>query len=131
MMQSPWGLPLRFLQLAAWFVWRFTVTSLQVSALILTPGRRPRPGIVQVALDDMSDAELTLLIAVVTITPDTLVIAVDREARTMLVHGMFVAGDADAFRADLVDTQRRLLGGLRWRPQPPTPVGSQPGKDSA
>jgi multicomponent Na+:H+ antiporter subunit E len=131
MMQTPWGLPVRLLQLAAWFVWRFTVTSLQVSALILTPGRHARPGIVQVALDDMSDAELTLLIAVVTITPDTLVIAVDREARTMLVHGMFVDGDADAFRADLVATQDRLLRGLRWRPPAPRLAGAELGKDSS
>lgn len=129
MIQSPWGLPLRLAQLAVWFVWRFTVTSLQVSALILTPRRRARPGIVRVGLDQMSEAELTLLIAVITITPDTLVIAVDREARTMIVHGMFVDGDADAFRADLLSTQSRLLRGLRWRAPLPAAIDTSRGKD--
>ena len=115
MTTSPWSLPVRALALLAWFTRQFIVTSVQVSALILTPGRQPQPGIVRVDLDELSDAELTLLIAMITITPDTLVIAVDRRARAMFVHGMFVAGDADAFRASLLDTQARLVRGVRWR----------------
>ncbi|MER3390063.1 MAG: Na+/H+ antiporter subunit E [Microcella sp.] len=129
MMRSPGALPLRFLALASWFAWRFIVTSLQVSALIMTPGRKPRPGIVKVELDDMSEAELTLLVALITITPDTLVIALDRGARTMHVHGMFVAGDPEAFRSDLVSTQDRLLRGLRWNPPEPRRLVAHTGKE--
>ncbi|MBX9470902.1 Na+/H+ antiporter subunit E [Microcella sp.] len=115
MTTSPWSLPVRALALLGWFTKQFIVTSVQVSALILTPGRQPQPGIVRVDLDEMSDAELTLLIAIITITPDTLVIAVDRRARAMFVHGMFVAGDPEAFRSSLLDTQARLVRGVRWR----------------
>ncbi len=115
MTTSPWSLPVRALALLGWFIRQFIVTSVQVSALILTPGRQPQPGIVRVELDELSDAELTLLVAIITITPDTLVIAVDRQARTMFVHGMFVAGDAEAFRSSLLDTQARLVRGVRWR----------------
>jgi multicomponent Na+:H+ antiporter subunit E len=115
-MTSPWSLPARFIAFVAWFVWQVVVTSVQVSALILTPGRTPQPGIVRVELDELSESELTLLVALITITPDTLVIALDRDARTMYVHGMFVAGDADGFRTSLLDTERRLLRGMRRRP---------------
>lgn len=114
-MTSPWSLPVRFVGFVAWFAWQVVVTSAKVSALILTPGRTPQPGIVRVELDDLSESELTLLVALITITPDTLVIALNRDARTMYVHGMFVAGDADGFRASLLDTERRLLRGVRRR----------------
>ncbi|MGY6496799.1 MAG: Na+/H+ antiporter subunit E [Microcella sp.] len=115
-MTSPWSLPLRLVAFVAWFVWQVVVTSVQVSALILTPGRQPEPGIVRVELDELSESELTLLVALITITPDTLVIALDRDARIMYVHGMFVAGDADGFRASVLNTERRLLRGIRLRP---------------
>lgn len=125
MTTSFWSLPFRALAFLGWFVWQFIVTSVQVSAMILTPGSQPRPGIVRVELDELSDTELTLLIALITITPDTLVIAVDRQARSMYVHGMFVAGDAEAFRTSLLSTQDRLLRGVRVRaPQ------SRTGKDA-
>jgi len=116
MMSSPWSLPLRLLAFIGWYTVQFVVTSVRVSALIVTPGRQPTPGIVRLELDDLSDTELTLLIALITITPDTLVIAVNRDDRSMFVHGMFVAGDADGFRAALRDTHDRLLRGVRRRP---------------
>ena len=116
MMSSPWSLPLRLLAFIGWYTGQFVVTSVRVSALIVTPGRQPTPGIVRLELDDLSDTELTLLIALITITPDTLVIAVNRDDRSMFVHGMFVAGDADGFRAALRDTHDRLLRGVRRRP---------------
>lgn len=121
MMTSPWSLPVRSALFLGWFTGQFVITSLQVSAMILTPGRQPQPGIVRVELDDLSDTELTLLIALITITPDTLVIAVDRARRSMFVHGMFVAADPEAFRSSLLNTQMRLIRGVRWRaPAPQT-----------
>ena len=114
-MTSPWSLPLRFLAFVAWFSGQVVVTSLRVSALILTPKRQPTPGIVRVELDDLSDAELTLLVALVTITPDTLVVAIDRHERIMHVHGMFVNGDPDGFRESVRCMETRMLRAMRRR----------------
>ncbi len=116
-MSSPWSLPLRTAGFIGWFIWQFILTSLQVVALILIPGRKPTPGIVGMKMDALSDAELTILIALITITPDTLVIAVDREKGEMFVHGMFVDGDAEGFRASLRSTHDRLITGLRANPE--------------
>jgi len=115
-LSSPWSLPVRTIGFVGWFVWQFIVTSLQVVSLIILPGKKPTPGIVSVKLDALSDTELTILIALITITPDTLVIAVDREKSEMFVHGMFVDGDAEGFRASLRVTQDRLITGLRRNP---------------
>ena len=116
-LSSPWSFPFRLLGFISWFIWQFIVTSLQVVALILIPGRKPTPGIVGLGLDELSDTELTVLIALITITPDTLVIAVDREKGEMFVHGMFVQGDAEGFRASLRSTHDRLIRGLRLTPE--------------
>ena len=116
-LSSPWGFPFRLLGFISWFTWQFIVTSLQVVALILIPGRKPTPGIVGLRLDQLSDTELTVLIALITITPDTLVIAVDREKSEMFVHGMFVDGDTEGFRSSLRSTHDRLIRGLRLNPE--------------
>jgi len=113
---SPWSLPLRMLGFFGWFLGQFVVTSFQVVALIVIPGRQPEPGIVRLTMDQLTETEVTILIALITITPDTLVIAVDRDEGSLFVHGMFVAGDSEGFRASLRSTHDRLLFGLRLRP---------------
>lgn len=115
-MTTAWSLPVRAIAFALWFFWQVVVTSVRVSALIVTPGRQPRPGIVRVPTGTLSDAELTLLVALITITPDTLVVAIDREAKVMHVHGMFVDGDPEAFRSSVRAMERRMLQGIRVRP---------------
>jgi multicomponent Na+:H+ antiporter subunit E len=113
---SPLSLPLRMFGFIGWFLWQFVVTSLRVVALIVIPGRQPTPGIVKLSLDQLSDTEVTILIALITITPDTLVIAVDRAEGSMFVHGMFVANDPESFRESLRNTHDRLLFAVRARP---------------
>lgn len=114
-MRSAWSLPLRALLFGLWYTVQVVMTSARVSALIMTPGRQPRPGIVRVPVRHLSDGELTLLVALITITPDTLVVAIDREAAVMHVHGMFVDGDPESFRRGVQEMELRMLTGLRWR----------------
>lgn len=113
---SGWSLPLRFTGFLLWFLGQFVVTSLKVVGLILTPGRKPTPGIVRMGIDGLSETEVTILVLLITITPDTLVVAIDRSRGIMFVHGMFVAQDAERFRASLKNTNDRLLKGLRQVP---------------
>ena len=113
---SPWSLPLRMLGFLGWFIGQFVLTSLQVVALILTPGKQAEPAIVRMDMDQLSETEVTILLALITITPDTLVIAVDRDKGAMFVHGMFGASDPEGFRAALRSTHDRLLQGVRARP---------------
>jgi multicomponent Na+:H+ antiporter subunit E len=111
-------LPLRLLGFIGWFIGQFVLTSLQVVALIVTPRKQAEPAIVKLSMDELSDTEVTILLALITITPDTLVVAVDRDEGSMFVHGMFVAGNPEAFRASLRVTHDRLLFGIRVRPRP-------------
>lgn len=115
---SPWSLPFRLVGFVGWFTGQFVLTSLQVVALILTPGKQPKPGIVRLKIDQLSETELTILVVLITITPDTLVIAVNREEGIMFVHGMFVGGDPESFRSSLRYTHDRLIFAFRARPKP-------------
>jgi multicomponent Na+:H+ antiporter subunit E len=114
--ESPVSFPLRLFGFVGWFLWQFVVTSLKVVSLILIPGRKPSPGIVRMSIGDLSETEVTILVLLITITPDTLVIAVNRDQGSMYVHGMFVAGDAESFRSSLKITHDRMLHGIRFRP---------------
>ena len=114
--RSPWSLPLRLLGFMGWFIGQFVLTSLQVVALILTPGKQAEPAIVRMDIDNLTETEVTVLVALITITPDTLVIAVDRDKGAMFVHGMFGASDPEGFRAAVRSTHDRLLMGVRARP---------------
>jgi multicomponent Na+:H+ antiporter subunit E len=122
---TPISLPLRLLGFIGWFVGQFVVTSLRVVALIATPGKKAQPAIVRFSIDQLSETEVTLLIALITITPDTLVIAVDREEGNMFVHGMFGARDPEGFRAGLRATHDRLVTGLRLHPEGKLPPGAR------
>lgn len=113
---SPLSLPLRLAGFVLWFLGQFVITSLQVVRLILTPGRQATPGIVKLSTEELTETEITILVLLITITPDTLVIAVDRGARALFVHGMFVNKDADGFRTALRSTHDRLISGVRLRP---------------
>lgn len=114
---SPWTWPLRLVGFLGWFTGQFVVTSLRVVALIVSPGKQPKPGIVRFKIDQLSETEVTILVVLITITPDTLVIALNREEGSMFVHGMFVDGDPESFRASLRITHDRLLFGTRFRPE--------------
>ena len=114
--ESPWTLPLRLVGFIGWFIGQFVLTTFRVVAFILTPGRQAEPAILGCDIDELSDTEITLLIALITITPDTLVIAVDRRAGRMFVHSVFAARDPEGFRASLHNTHDRLIAGLRARP---------------
>lgn len=124
---SAWSLPLRLLGFIGWFLWQFVFTSVQVVGLILIPGKQPKPAIVRMSIDQLTDTELTILISLITITPDTLVIAVNRENQEMFVHGMFVAGDVQGFQASLRQTHDRLLFGTRANPSVNPSVNSKNG----
>ena len=76
----------------------------------VSPLRRLRPAILYVPIDpDMTDAEITTLANVITLTPGTLTLDVTEDRRALRVHCMH-APDVDAVRREIQQGfQRRLL----------------------
>lgn len=116
-MNTPWAWPLRILIFIGWFFGEVVVASIRVLAVMLLPKKKPTPGIVKVHLYDLTETEETLLVILVALTPDTILMAINRERGDVYVYGMFVNGDVDAFRASILDLERRMLRATRSCPR--------------
>jgi multicomponent Na+:H+ antiporter subunit E len=89
----------RVVQFVGYVLWEIVLANVQVArAVLFTPVAKLRPGIVAVPLDLETDAEITMLANLITLTPGTLSLEVSDDRKTLFVHAIAV-GDAEAFRA--------------------------------
>ncbi len=70
------------------------VANVQVARLVLGPTSRLRPAFVKVPLDIDHPFVATLLGSIVSLTPGTVSIEIDRQARELLVHALDVESEA-------------------------------------
>ncbi len=100
-----------FAILLAVFAWDLVLASLRVAYDVITPRHRMRPGVVAVPLDVRSDAEITILATLVTLTPGSVSLDVSRDRRFLYVHAMYLdPDDLDGFRRRLkARVERRVI----------------------
>ena len=99
--------------LVLFFLYELVVSSLRVAWHVLTPGQRSTPGIIAVPLEVCSDAEITVLGNLISLTPGSLTIDVSDDKRTLLVHSMFVDDPDDERREIKSGMEKRVLEALR------------------
>ena len=103
----------RVLRLAGFFVVELIRANLQVAYEVITPRHYMCPGIVAVPLEARTDAEITLLAALVSLTPGSTMVEVSEDRRVMYVLHMYIQ-DADKVRREIKDGfERRILEVLR------------------
>jgi multicomponent Na+:H+ antiporter subunit E len=111
----PYGRALAALALAGLFVRALLLSALAVARLVLAPNlkARLRPAIVAFPLTVTSDAEITLLANLITLTPGTLTIDVSADRRRLYIHVLafegreaLVAGIANNFEQRVIDVFR-------------------------
>jgi multisubunit Na+/H+ antiporter MnhE subunit len=68
------------------FLLEVAKSGLATAWLILRPGARPRPGLVRMRYQGLSDTGVSLLGCMMTLTPGTTVIDIDSERQELLVH---------------------------------------------
>ncbi len=104
----------RVLTLALFFVRELVKANLRVAYDVLTPGFQLRPGVVALPLDARTDAEITLLANMITLTPGTLSLDVSADRSVLYLHVMYLDEDVDVFRRKIKDGfERRILEVLR------------------
>lgn len=105
-----WARMGRVVALAGLFVRELIVSALQVARLVLTPDLRRAlaPGIVAFPLTVRSDAEITLLANLITLTPGTLSIDVSPDRRVLYVHAIVVR-DREAFVRSIAEGFERRV----------------------
>jgi multicomponent Na+:H+ antiporter subunit E len=89
------------------------VSSLRVAYDVITPTYYMKPGIIGIPLDAKTDAEITLLANVITLTPGTLSLDISEDRSTLYIHAMFV-DDPDALRREIKEgLEKKLLQVMR------------------
>ena len=91
------------------FMWELIKANFRVAYEVVTPHHTMHPGVVAVPLDATSDAEITLLANLITLTPGTLSLDVSTDRRVLYVHVMFVT-DEESFRRQIKEGfERRVM----------------------
>ncbi|HET7393111.1 MAG TPA: Na+/H+ antiporter subunit E [Candidatus Binatia bacterium] len=103
----------RVLRFAVFYVWELILANLRVAYDVMTPRHRIRPGVVAIPLDAKTDAEITLLANLITLTPGSVSLDVSSDRRFLYLHAMYI-DDVEEFRQSIKDTlERRVLEVLR------------------
>ena len=81
----------------------------------LTPESYVCPGVVAIPLDARTDAEITLLANLITLTPGSVSLDLSDDRRLLYVHAMYIDGeDVEAYRRSVKEgLERRVLELLR------------------
>ena len=88
------------LELAAVFLWDLLLSSLRIGLDVVTPRHRMHSAVIKVPLDLESDAEITLLANLISLTPGMLTLDHAEDRRSLFIHVMHVKGrDVEATRA--------------------------------
>jgi len=96
-----------------YFLYELVVSSLQVVWDVLTPVQKSKPAIIAVPLDANTDAEITVLANLVSLTPGSLSIDISEDRTHLLVHAMFV-DDPELYKAEIKNgMEKRVLEAMR------------------
>jgi multicomponent Na+:H+ antiporter subunit E len=105
----------RAVRFAFFYLWQLILSNLRVAYDVITPGYLMRPGVIAVPLDARTDAEITLLANLITLTPGTLSLDLSDDRRILFVHAMYLDEDDARLTAKNIKDglERRVLEVLR------------------
>ncbi|MCO7219597.1 Na+/H+ antiporter subunit E [Klenkia sp. PcliD-1-E] len=98
--------PLATVSFLVWYVGQFLAANVRVAGHVLRPRLAHRPVVVTYSLASRTDVEVASFVALVSLTPGTLV--VDRRGSDVVVHAVH-AVDCDAELAQLGELEKRML----------------------
>ncbi len=95
------------------FLKELTVSTYRVVYDILTPAHHMKPGVIAFPLEAKTDAEITMLANVITLTPGTLSLDVSEDRKTLYIHAMYI-DDPDELRREIKEgLEKKLLEMMR------------------
>jgi multicomponent Na+:H+ antiporter subunit E len=86
---------------AAFYAKELLISNLRVARDVLSPRPPLAPGIVRVPVSDMTDRQIFFYGALLTMTPGTLTLDVDPDARCLYLHTLYALPSPEALRASL------------------------------
>lgn len=99
---------------ALFYLWQLVLANLRVAYDVMTITHYMRPGVIAVPLEAETDAEITLLANLITLTPGTLSLDLSPDRRVLYVHVMYIDVDVEESRHRIKEgLERRVLQVLR------------------
>ena len=99
----------KLISFVIYFIYQLIKANVQVAWEVGTPKLHMTPGIVGVPLDVKSDAQITLLANMITLTPGTLSLDVSEDKKVLYVHSMYIT-NREEFVRDIKDGfEKRIL----------------------
>lgn len=96
------------------YLWQLILSNLRVAYDVVTPTHYMRPGVIALPLDAKTDAEITLLANLITLTPGTLSLEPSPDRKVLYVHTMYIDESVEHTRQLMKDRlERRVLELLR------------------
>ena len=112
--------PFRLIGFTLWYIKEFAIANTAVLKDIISRGHDSTPGVGKYYCQSESEGHYTLLAALISVTPGTLVVGAgeptEEGQRVMYVHGMYNK-DADELREDLREMEERMLRGVMIKPR--------------
>jgi multicomponent Na+:H+ antiporter subunit E len=101
------------LRFALFYIWEMILANLRVAYDVMTPLRRIRPGVLAIPLEAKTEAEITLLANLITLTPGSVSLDVSSDRRFLYLHAMYI-DDLEKYREDVKKImERRVLEVMR------------------
>lgn len=106
---------LRIVSLALLFIGELVVSALRVARLVIRPDLNAhiRPAIIAFPLSVTSDAEITLLANLITLTPGTLSVDVSEDRRLLYIHAIHVTDRAAFIKEIATGFEAKVMGAFR------------------
>ena len=100
----------RIMSLLLLFIWELLVSAMRVAVIVLTPNIKSalRPAIIAFPLTVKSDAEITLLANMITLTPGTLSVDVADDRSVLYVHTLHLV-DRERLIAEIANGFERKI----------------------
>jgi multicomponent Na+:H+ antiporter subunit E len=98
----------QIINIVALFSWELLMSNLRVAHSVLSAKDKMKPAIVAIPLDIKSDAEITMLANMITLTPGTLSLDVSHDRKLLYVHGMHVH-DVEKFKQEIKQGFERVV----------------------
>jgi multicomponent Na+:H+ antiporter subunit E len=98
---------------AGFYIWQLIISNLRVAYDVLTPRARARPGVLAIPLNATSDAEITMLANLITLTPGSVSLDISSDRRFLYLHAMYI-DEVDQYRESIKKSfEQRVLEVLR------------------
>lgn len=95
------------------FLRELLIANLRLAWEVITPGLNLKPAIIAYPLDAETDAEITLLASLITLTPGTLSMEVSPDRTTLFIHALYCDDEEALVKSIKRDFEARILEVLR------------------